>query len=183
MENLISQFLTLILSGGILLWFGKLLLEKSVQARLEIEANKINLIRHADLDFKKSQIQYLYGPLYGILKTNKKIYDLWIKGELEEINLKVKKLFKENNEKANKIIVENAHLIDESPMPECFAKYATRTLVWSMYCADTDDGVLPARIKDHPDIKWCQEFENYIFDTYARLSCELSELYKKYEIK
>jgi len=181
--EIISQASTILISGGLLLWFGKMLFEKTIQAKLDVEKDKQSMVRHADLDFKKSQIQSLYGPLYGILKTNRKIYDLWMEEQLNEVNLQVKKLFKDNNEKANRIIIDNAHLIDDNPMPECFVKYSTSSLVWSMYCADTNEGALPQHLENHPDIKWCQEFENHIFITYERLARELAGLYEKYEVK
>jgi len=183
MSDFISQVFVVLTSGGILLWAGKLLLQKSLEQKLKVEADKINLVRHHDLEYRKAQIQYLYGPLYGILKTNRKVYDLWMAGELNEINLKVKQLFKENNEKANKIIVDNAHLIDESPMPDGFIRYTTSSKIWSMYCSDSEEGSLPNSLAEHPDVKWCQEFEDYIFEKYERLSKELNGLYARYGVK
>ncbi len=170
-------------SGGILLWLSKMLLEKTIDQKLQAEKEKINLIRHHDLEYRRSQIQFLYGPLYGILKTNRKIYDLWMAGNLSDINLKIKQLFKNNNEKANKIIIENAHLVEENPMPEIFIQYATSSQVWSMYCADNEHGSLPEAISQHPDIRWCQKFEDYIFEKYEKLSKELNDLYGRYSIK
>jgi hypothetical protein len=183
MESILSQFLTILASGGLLLWFGKMLLEKSIQQKLKDEGDKLSLVRHSDLDFKRAQVQYLYGPLYGIMKTNRKIYDLWMIGGLKEVNLKVKQLFKDNNEKANNLIIANAHLIDENPMPDIFIKFATSSRVWSMYCADTEEGALPEHLSRHPDIEWCQEFEDYVFDKYEILSKDLAGLYKRYGIK
>lgn len=183
LEGIISGLTTVLFGGGLLLWFGKLLLDKSLQAKIDLEKDKINLVRHSDLEFKKLQVQSLYGPLYGILKTNRKIYDLWMDGKLGEVNLKVKHLFKENNQKANEIIINNAHLVDTNPMPECFVRYATSTLVWSMYCADSEDGALPQNLSEYPDIKWPKEFEDHIFKTYEKLANELSVLYETYEIK
>jgi len=103
--------------------------------------------------------------------------------KLVEVNQKVKKLFKENNEKANEIIINNAHLIDESPMPEHFIKFATSSQVWCMYCADSNEGELPERLSQHPNIIWCQEFEDYIFSKYETLSRQLGSLYQKYSVK
>ncbi len=183
MSEFLSQAFGLLLGGGLLLWVGKTMLEKAIQTKLEMESDKISLVRHRDLDHKVSQVHELYGPLYGLLKTNRKIYDLWMAGELGEINLKVKQLFKANNEMANKLIIEHAHLVEESPMPESFIRYATSSQVWSMYCADTEDGALPERLSNHPDVRWCQEFEDYIFTSYERLSKELADLYALYEIK
>ena len=68
-------------------------------------------------------------------------------------------------------------------MPECFARYSTSALIWSMYCADTNEGRLPKHLENHPAIKWCQEFEDYIFRTYEKLAGELASLYEKYEVK
>ncbi len=182
-ESFISQLPALIVGGGVLLWFVKMLLDKSAQTILDLEKDKISILRHGDLEYKKSQIQNLYGPLYGILKTNRKIYNLWMEGKLREVNLKVKNLFQENNKWANEIIIKNAHLVEETPMPECFVKYATSSLVWSMYCADSESGELPDYLKNHPDIKWCQEFEDHIFNTYERLAKELAILFEQYEVK
>lgn len=52
-----------------------------------------------------------------------------------------------------------------------------------MYCADTDSGELPKNLSEHPDVEWCKEFVEYIFDKYERLSKKLNELYNKYGIK
>ncbi len=183
MNDLIGQITSILIGGGLLLWFGKILFIKSLETRLAIEKEKLNLVRHADLEFKKAQVKELYGPLYGILKTSRKIYDLWMDRKLDGINSDVKQLFKMNNEKANKIIIDNVHLIEESPMPECFLKYVSSTLVWSMYCADSEESELPPHLKNHPDVEWCVEFEEYIFSTYEKLAAELAVLYKKYQVK
>ncbi|NER06807.1 MAG: hypothetical protein F6K17_31625, partial [Okeania sp. SIO3C4] len=142
----------------------------------------ITMLRRNDLEHKKSQVKELYGPLYSLLKTNKKIYDLWMAGDLSSINLKVKQLFKSNNDKAIEIINKNAHLIDENPMPEMFIQFVSSSQVWSMFCADDEEGVIPNGIADHPDVKWSEEFEQYIFGKYERMAKELDDLYKKYGI-
>lgn len=183
MKDILSQLLVILGSGGLFLWVGKLILEKLITVKLQQEADKIKLLSQNDLEYRKAQVERLYGPLYGLLKTNRKIYDLWISHSIDEVNQKVKQLFKENNDKANAVIINNAHLIDESTMPDHFIKFTTSSQVWCMYCADTNDGELPDRLSQHPDIKWCQEFEDYIYRKYETLSNELSSLYRKYSVK
>ncbi len=182
MGKFIEVGLAVLASGGILLWFAKLVIDKSLANLWRLEAHKVELVRSSDLEHRKAQIRDLYGPLYGLLKTNRKLYDLWIARELDEVNLKIKNLFKENNKKAVGLIIDNAHLIDESPMPDIFIKFVTSSSVWSMYCADNEEGALPGKLSDHPDIKWCQEFEDYVFRKYEEISLSLSELYKKHGI-
>jgi hypothetical protein len=184
MRDFLSQLVVVTLgSGGLLFWAGKVILEKSIQQKIQQEADKIKLLSQNDLEYRKAQIERLYGPLYGLLKTNRKIYDLWMSHSLVEVNQKVKQLFKENNEKANEIIIKNAHLIDENPMPDHFIKFATSSQVWCMYCADSNDGELPEHLSQHPDIKWCQEFEDYVYSKYESLSKKLGSLYETYSIK
>ncbi len=182
MQEIWKIALTILGSGSIFILIAKYVLDKSVQTVLKLETDKITMLRRNDLEHKKAQVKELYGPLYGLLKTNQKIYDLWMEGKLNSINLKVKQMFKENNDKAKEVIIKNAHLIDENPMPEMFIRYVTSSQVWSMYCSDTEDGVLPSEIADHPDIKWSQEFMDYICRKYETMSRELEELYVKHGI-
>ena len=183
MYELFAQLAGTTLIGGALIWLAKISFEKALATKLQLESERISLLRHQDLEYKAAQIERLYGPLYGLLKTNRTIYDLWMRGELKGANLKVKKLFQSNSEAANELIINNAHLIDEVLMPDSFIRFCTSTQVWSMYCADTEAGSLPEHLSEHPDIKWCQEFEDYIFSKYAALSMDLLSLYRRYEIK
>lgn len=182
MADFIQISSAILASGGILLWLSKLVIERTLANVLRLDAHKVELVRGSDLEHRKAQIRDLYGPLYGLLKTNRKIYDLWMAKELDEVNLKIKRLFKENNQKAVGLIIDHAHLIDESPMPEMFIKFVTSSYVWSMYCADSEEGEIPEKLSEHPDIKWCQEFEDYVFKKYEEISLELSRLYDKHGI-
>src|ERR1700722_3990180 len=106
-------------AAATVMWLGKLLFERALATKLQLGSERISLLRHQDLEYKAAEIERLYGPLYALLKTQKRIYDLWMAGKLSGTNLKVKRLFKSRNDAANKIIVENANLIDEVLMPDC----------------------------------------------------------------
>ena len=80
--------------------------------------SRSEVLWRGELAFRQQQLAELYGPLYGLLKSQEEMYSLWMEGQMNEKNLDVKKLLSTHNERIRELMVSKAHLIEGSVMPE-----------------------------------------------------------------
>jgi hypothetical protein len=152
---------------------------KSIEGRL----NREDFLGRHELEFRERQLAEFYGPVYGYLKSQRDIYNMWMDGMLDEKNLEIKQLFAKQNAIVRDLIIRNVHLIDSSDMPEYFVTYLTNTLIFEMYAAATADGMVPERVAEDPRAKFPDEFEEHVFHTTIRLKQRTEALNANFAIK
>ncbi|WP_148291194.1 hypothetical protein [Methylobacterium sp. B1] len=143
---------------------------------IENEFSRSDYMMKAELSYRERQLSTLYGPIYGYLKSQHKIYDLWVENKLVHQNLAVKKLFKEQNEKMRQILINNTHLLEDARMQEYVANFFTSTLIFDWYAADKDDGEVPAHLENLEVVKFPKDFQRHIFETTERLKSRIQTL-------
>jgi hypothetical protein len=92
-----------------------------------IQIGQEEFLARRELEFRERQLAEFYGPVYGYLKSQKDIYDMWMGGLLEDRNFEVKQLFARQNAIVRDLIISKMHLIDSPEMPEHFIRYLTDT--------------------------------------------------------
>lgn len=102
---------------------------------IERSFSREDFLWRSELAFREKQLAEFYGPVYGTLKSQVQLYWLWINGQMNEMNFEVKKPMSRQNEFVRKLIIDKAHLIDGSVMPESFVHFVTSTLVFDLYAA------------------------------------------------
>lgn len=131
-----------------------------------------------ELTYRQQQLAELYGPLYAMLKTQERLYPLWLKGELSEKNLEIKMLFKRQNEIARELLLAKAHLIEGSTMPPSFIAVSTSTIIFDLYAAATNDGQIPQHLKE--PAAFPLEFQQHVYDVAEKLKKRLDEMHYRY---
>jgi len=147
--------------------------------QLQIDTTVRELILKAQIDFRERQLGEFYGPIYAMLKRGKPIYALWIERKLDEIDASVSELFREQNDRITKIILEKAHLVDGESIPSSFTRFLTHVAVWHGYVNTEHQGV-PHTEAEFPDAYYPDSFEEEIFETTERLKKELYQLHDRY---
>lgn len=177
-QSFSSAVIGALLASGVL----KLLLEKSLSASLTKVLKEREIAGHAELDYRKKQIEEFYGPIFSYLEANKVIYPLWLSGKLTEVNYEIIKMFKAQNDHIIEIITNKAHLIDGEKMPEELTAFTTSAKIWNMYCIRQDAPFLPDHVANLQEVEWPERFERYICGKTVELKSRLNELYQKYRI-
>jgi hypothetical protein len=105
----------------------------AITRSIEQRYSREDILWKSELEFREKQLSELYGPAYGIIKSEKEIFDLWITGKMKDVNLKVKQLFDKHNKFLMNLIANETHLIDGASMPESFVRFNTNSIVWGLY--------------------------------------------------
>jgi len=135
-----------------------------------------------ELEFRERQLAELYGPIYGYLKSQKDLYDMWMERKLDERNLEIKQLFMRQNEIVRNVIISRVYLIDSAGMPEYFVRFLSNTLIWDMYAGASADGVVPEKIKQDKRSAYPEDFNQHVFRTTVRLKKRIEELNARFAI-
>ena len=78
------------------------------------------------------------------------------------------------------LLVHKAHLIDGDSMPDLFVRFNTNSIVWGLYAATTQDGVIPPELAEDHRVLYPYEFDNHIVETTERINARVEALHKKY---
>lgn len=173
-------FLASALGAGTFLKFSA---EKIIETGLQKVLHQENLLTETDLTFRLRQMEEFYGPIYASLKLNSQIYPLWRDQYLQEVNRDIINLFKQHNDEIITILKTKAHLIDGDQFPPEYIKFMTSATIWGIYCQRPEQPYLPENIANIEQIKWPEEFENYIFEKTEKLKKELDILLIKHRAK
>jgi hypothetical protein len=173
-------FLASALGAGTFLKFSA---EKIIETGLQKVLHQENLLTETDLTFRLRQMEEFYGPIYASLKLNSQIYPLWRDQYLQEVNRDIINLFKQHNDEIITILKTKAHLIDGDQFPPEYIKFMTSATIWGIYCQRPEQPYLPENIANIKQIKWPEEFENYIFEKTEKLKKELNILLIKHRAR
>ena len=64
-------------------------------------------------------------------------------------------------------------------MPESFTKYVTSTLVFDLYAAPTNEGMIPSHLATLDDVKFPTDFYEHIVQTTERLKARIEALHEE----
>lgn len=152
---------------------------KSIDQKFSTE----DYLARAELSFREKQLAEFYGPAYGTLKSQKRIYDLWMEGKMTDVNFEVKKLLSRQNAFLRQLIIDKAHLIEGSEMPKSFVHLVTSTLIFDLYAAPTDKGQIPSHLAKLDDVKFPNEFLKHVVDITEEIKARIEALHKAYAYK
>jgi hypothetical protein len=138
-----------------------------------------DFLSRSELAFREKQLAELYGPAYGVLRSQRRIYELWRAEQMNQVNYEIKQLFKRQNEFIRQLIINKAHLIEGAVMPKGFTDYATSTLVFDLYAAPTDEGRIPDHLATLDDVKFAMNFYDHIVVTTESLKARIEALYEQ----
>jgi hypothetical protein len=152
----------------------------AITKSIERTYSRGDYIWRSELDYRERQLSELYGPAYGYIKTQREIYRLWIDRKMTDVNLDVKKLLSKYNQILRDLIINKAHLIDGSVMPESFVRFFTSTVVFDLYAAPADAGSVPKHFEQEPMTRYPSDFDDHIIETAERLKARIDCLHAKY---
>jgi hypothetical protein len=132
----------------------------------------------SELAYREQQLSQLYGPAYGYVMSQRKIYALWMDHKMHEVNFDVKKLLSTQNHILRDLIISKSHLIDGPQMPDSFVRFFTSTLVFDLYAAPSDAGSVPEQLK--ADARYPDDFDDHIIKTTERLRARIEMLHAKF---
>jgi hypothetical protein len=139
-----------------------------------------DVVWRGDLDFRQRQLAELYGPIYAYVKSQQDIYKSWMAGAMAEKNHEIKRLFSAQNKSIRNLIIEKAHLIEGSAMPDSFVRFFTSTLIFDLYAAGTDDGQVPQHLRDDPRCAYPLDFNDHIVRVTEALKARTQGLNAQY---
>jgi hypothetical protein len=138
-----------------------------------------DVLWRGELAFRQKQLEELYGPIYGYLKSQKEIYDIWMGGSMSDKNKEVKELFTTQNNKIRELIVAKAHLIEGSVMPSSFVRFVTSGLIFDLY-ATQSEGEVPPHLRSDARATYPLEFNEHIFQVTEALKARIEALNREY---
>jgi hypothetical protein len=136
-----------------------------------------------EFEYRCRQIAELYGPLYGYLKTNKDLYELWMAGKMHPVNWQIKQLLADQNKMIIDLVRSKVHLLDEGEMPPCLIRLITSALVWNLYCPVSPEGGIPPELSQDERVKFPAEAVQYIFQKTEEIKRKRDDLYRTFEFR
>ncbi len=178
--QVVGAFLASALGAGAFL---KFFAEKSIEAGIQKALHKEQLLAETELEYRKRQLEEFYGPINAALRLSAQIYPLWYKTDnFKEVNRDIIALFKKQNDEITTILKTKAHLIDGAGWPPEFTRFMTSTAIWGVYCTREHEPWIPERLNGLNEIKWPNEFRDYIFRKTDELKARLDTLMSKYKV-
>ena len=92
---------------------------------------------------------------------------------MADVNLQVKKLFHDHNNRLIELIINKAQLIEGASMPDCFVKFITNSIIFGFYAVPTDEGVIPEELSADPRVQYPFDFDHHIIQTTERLKARI----------
>jgi hypothetical protein len=151
-----------------------------ITKRVEQSYSREDVLWQAELNYRERQLSELYGPAYGIIKSEKEIFDLWIASKMGDANLQVKQLFHDHNNRIIELIINKAHLIEGASMPDCFVRFVTNSIVFGFYAVPTDAGEIPEELGKDPRVQYPFDFNDHVIQTTEKLKARIESLHQKY---
>lgn len=182
-EAIVTAVVTAAATGGIVAYVAKGIFERAVGSAFSLREARQNIVWQNEIEYRKAQLEELYGPLYSMLKTGSKLYRLWMDKKIVEVNFDVKQYFANINDDIRKLIVQKMHLVDGAVIPPQFIDYMTTAMIWNWYCAKTENASYPSHVEQLQEAKWPEHFEHYVYSTTEQLKQRLDELYRKNRIE
>jgi hypothetical protein len=147
---------------------------------IEQKFSRSDILWRDQLSFRQQQLELFYGPVYGYLKSQRDIYDMWMSGMLSEKNLEVKKLFAEQNAIIRQLIIDKAHLIEGSEMPEDFVRFFSSTIIFDLYASGTEEGMVPCDVAKDIRTAYPDGFETHVICVTKQLKDRIAALHAQY---
>lgn len=167
-------------SGGV--WLLKSFLGSGIEHFFAVALQARETVGTSALEYRKLQLAEFYGPIYSYLKLNTQLYDIWMSGKLQDINLEIIALFRRQNEEIMNILATKLHLVEGGKPPPAFTHFMTCVTLWNIYTARRDQPWVPESVAALPQSKFPEEFQEYIYTTTEMLKEKLDDLHKKYKI-
>jgi hypothetical protein len=133
-----------------------------------------------ELSFRQQQLSELYGPIYGYLTSQRHVYDLWVEGKMNEKNVEVKHLFREQNQAIRNLIINKTHLIEGRIMPDSFVRFCSSTLIFDFYAAVAAEGDVPEHLKADARSAFPYDFYEHITTVTESLKARIEDLHASY---
>jgi len=183
LESILTVIIASVSSGGMVAYLAKKLLEGAIDHQFRLHETRQNIIWQHEIAYRKAQLEELYGPIYSMLKTNAKIYRLWMDNKINDANFDVKQYFESNNNEIRKLLILKMHLVDGGEMPPQFVDFMTSAMIWNWYCAKNPEASFPPDVQALPEVQWPEEFEQYIYTKTEELKHRLDNLYRRNRIE
>jgi hypothetical protein len=139
-------------------------------------------VGQSDLEFRNLQLSELYGPLYSYTKLQEKLVRIWMTGRLSEIDAGIRAFLKQQNERIVDILATKFHLIEGDEVPSCFEALVTSVTIWNLYTSRSEQHWIPADVAALPEVRYPEEFNQYVYQTTEGLKKKLHELHQKYGV-
>ncbi|MCJ2142538.1 hypothetical protein [Methylobacterium sp. E-066] len=149
---------------------------------IEQRVSRSEYLMKRELEFRERQLSILYGPVYGYLKSQKQIFDLWMAGKLQDKNMNVKKLFRDQDEIIRNIIIENSHLIEGTSMPDYIVEFFTSSIIFDWYAASSEQGAVPDQLSKENGVAYPKKFDDHFVQTTERLRARIHALNAKFAL-
>jgi hypothetical protein len=166
--------------GGV--WLLRTFLGAGIEHFFAVALQTRDTVGTSALEFRKLQLSEFYGPIYAYAKLNEQLYDIWMAGKLQDINLEIIAQFRRQNERIVEILATKLHLVEGDQLPPSFTHFTTSVTLWNLYTARRDQPWLPEQVAALPQAKFPKEFQEYIYATTEKLKKTLNDLHKKYGI-
>lgn len=176
----VITFLSSVTATALVAFICKPIFQGAIDAVFKDREFRRNLIGQSDLEFRKQQLEELYGPIYAYLKLNDTLYDLWLAKKLNGINMPLLKLFKEQNDEIMRLLATKTHLIDGPEIPPSFIRFSTCVTIWNLYTSTTPEHAQPPEVEALAETKFPDDFMVEIYSTTERLKREIDTLHKQY---
>ncbi len=147
---------------------------------IEQNYSRRDVLWRAELDYRERQLSEFYGPVYGMIKIEKDIYDLWTGKKLDDVNMQVKQYLDQHNKIIIDLIVRKAHLIESVSLPDSFHRFITHSYIFGFYAVPTEHGTVPTELEHHPRVEYPVDFDDHVVETTEKLKARIEFLHKKY---
>ena len=154
----------------------------TVTKSIEQNLSETFFLRRRELEFRAAQLAELYGPVYGYLKSQQILYELWTARQLDEKNMEIKQLFARQNAIIRDLIITKTHLIDGAEVPPSFVTFFASTIIFDLYAASSQEGQVPEHLRQYLLVKYPRSFDNHIRETTEKLKGRIQELNAEYAI-
>jgi hypothetical protein len=131
----------------------------NITKTIERTYSRDDFLWRSELAFRQQQLSEFYGPAYGYVMSQKDIYQLWMEGKMPQANFEFKRILSGQNQLLRNLIINKAHLIDGAVMPASFSQFVASTLIFDLYAAKADEGMVPGNLRDDKRTKYPDDFE------------------------
>jgi hypothetical protein len=182
-EEIIVTVLDKALIGGLLALAGYWLNTRIVILNhvLGLDAARKQLTLQSQIKFKETQLAEFYGPAYALLKRIRPVDDLRNQGRGREIDMALKEVIYESNNRVVELILNRAHLIRGAEIPPSYTRFLTHVAVWHAFLKSPDPDW--SAFQELPEAHYRTDFEEDIFRTTKDLKQELENLYQEYGLR
>ena len=166
--------------GGV--WLVRSFFGAGIKHFLDVALHARNTVGSSSLEYRKQQLSEFYGPIYAYLRLNEQLYDIWMSGKLQDVNVEIIDLFRSQNQRIMEILATKLYLVEGDQLPPSFIRFMTAETLWNLYTARRDQPWVPEMVAALPQAKYPEEFDLYIRKTTEQLKKKIDKLHKRYGI-